>query len=129
MPHESADLVCKVHGSSSVHLGYLLTQAGVVVLAGLQLRPQLLAALLHALHLRLQLCYAACRCISQNCDVLYPFVFQLQKTYPNGRLKEKSETIQALHLSVAAHLHAMLHDPSHNMYVPTYLESHGCQVG
>ena len=82
--------MCKVHGSSSVHLSYLLTQAGVVVLAGLQLRPQLLAALLHALHLRLQLCYATC-------------------------------SSQALHLFVAAHLHAGMHDLGRNMYGPNVL--------
>lgn len=55
------DLMCKVHGSSSFHVSNLLTQAAVVMLAGLQLRSQSLAMLLQLLHLRLQLCQLTCR--------------------------------------------------------------------
>lgn len=54
------DLMCKVHGSSSFHVGYLLTQAAVIMLAGLQLSSQGLALLLQLLNLRLQLCQLTC---------------------------------------------------------------------
>ena len=50
------DLVCKVHGSSSFQVSYLLTKAAAVALGGLQLSSQSLAVLLQLLHLRLQLC-------------------------------------------------------------------------
>ena len=56
-----ADLMCKVHGSSSFHVSKLHTQAAVVVLAGLQLGSQGLAVLLQLLHLRFQLCQLTCR--------------------------------------------------------------------
>ena len=40
------NLMCKVHGSSSFHVSYLLTQAAVLMLAGLQLGSQGIALLL-----------------------------------------------------------------------------------
>ena len=55
------DLMCKVHGSSSFHVSNLLTQAAVVMPAGLQLGYQGLTVLLQLLHLRLQLCQLTCR--------------------------------------------------------------------